>query len=100
MKLSIASIKALAGAFWTREGGAIAATAALSIVALVGIAGFAIDLGHAYSAQRVIEASAEAAAAAGKVTSTYPCISASAVFYVKVFATGCNLSYTAAEFIE
>ena len=98
MKLSIASIKTLFSDLLTREGGAIAATAALSIVALVGIAGFAIDLGHAYSAQRVIEASAEAAAAAGKVT--YPCISASAVFYVKVFATGCNLSSTAAEFIE
>jgi Flp pilus assembly protein TadG len=90
----------LVGAFWTNDGGEIAATAALSIVALVGLAGFAIDLGHAYSAQRVIQASAEAAAAAGKVTSTYPRISASAVFYVKVFATGCNLSSTAAEFIQ
>jgi Flp pilus assembly protein TadG len=100
VKQSIASIKALVGAFWTREAGAIAVTAALSIVALVGIAGFAIDIGHAYSAQRVIQASAEAAAAAGKATSAYPCISASAVFYVEVFATGCNLSSTAAEFIK
>jgi Flp pilus assembly protein TadG len=37
---------------------------------------------------------------AATVTSTYPCISSSFVFYMKFFATGCTLTSTTAELIE
>ncbi|MDR3531991.1 MAG: pilus assembly protein TadG-related protein [Rhodopila sp.] len=45
--------------------GATALMVGVAIVVLVGLAGFAIDLGHAYAVQRSLQASTDAAALAG-----------------------------------
>ena len=45
--------------------GATALIVAMAIVVLVGMAGFVIDIGHAYAVQRTLQASSDAAALAG-----------------------------------
>jgi Flp pilus assembly protein TadG len=55
----------LLGPYWRNQSGATAAIMAVAIVALVGITGFAVDLGHAFYVQRSLQASTDAAALAG-----------------------------------
>jgi len=50
--------------FWRGEEGASAALTALAIVPVIGMAGFAIDLGHVFYAQRALQASTDASALA------------------------------------
>jgi Flp pilus assembly protein TadG len=50
--------------FWRGEEGASAALTALAIVPVIGMAGFAIDLGHVFYVQRALQASTDASALA------------------------------------
>jgi Flp pilus assembly protein TadG len=51
--------------FWRGERGAVAPMMAMLLVVLVGISGFAIDIGHVMWIQRQLQTSADAAALAG-----------------------------------
>lgn len=58
------TIHAVRGALRSRRG-ITALVAAASMVVIVGMAGFVVDLGHAFAVQRALQASADAAALAG-----------------------------------
>ncbi len=50
---------------WAEESGQVLVLAAVSMVMLLAVAGFALDIGHAYLVQRQLQAGVDAAALAG-----------------------------------
>jgi len=65
MKSSIASFTGFLRRFGHARRGATAVVTAISMVVLVGFAGFALDIGHVLYVQRALQASTDAAALAG-----------------------------------
>lgn len=65
MRGAILRIRRLLRRFRQDRRGATAAVVALSMVAIIGFSGLAIDVGHAYYIQRELQAASDAAALAG-----------------------------------
>ena len=65
MTNAISRIPTLIRALWTGRRGASGVLTALSLPVLVGLAGYAIDVGHALQVQRSLQAATDAAALAG-----------------------------------
>jgi Flp pilus assembly protein TadG len=65
MKQAISSLRGFIGGLWRDRRGATLPIVATAFVVLAGITGFVVDASHAYSVQRSLQASTDAAALAG-----------------------------------